>query len=162
MKKQKGFTLIELLIVVAIIGIIAAIAIPNLLSAIQRAKQKRAMSEVRTIATAAQSYATDTNIYPIQTAGPLVSGAAAVNLTPDYVKVIPNPDPWNTPYYYAGTTYMFNAASFGKDMSPDGWNSVNLTTSATTEISTTCFECDIVWQGDTFEQLPNGPQHTCK
>jgi len=76
MKNQKGFTLIELLIVVAIIGIIAAIAIPNLLSAIQRGRQKRAMGEVRSIATAAQSYATDTNIYPLQaTNGDLVATA---------------------------------------------------------------------------------------
>ena len=49
---QKGFTLIELLIVVAIIGIIAAILIPNLLDALQKAKQKRTMGDIRNIGTA--------------------------------------------------------------------------------------------------------------
>jgi len=60
----KGFTLIELLIVVAIIAILAAIAIPNFLQAQTRAKISRARSDLRTISTALESYAVDHNYYP--------------------------------------------------------------------------------------------------
>ena len=56
---QKGFTLIELLIVVAIIGIIAAILIPNLLDALQKAKQKRTVGDIRAVGGAWFSWLTD-------------------------------------------------------------------------------------------------------
>lgn len=61
---HQGFTLIELLIVVAIIAILAAIAIPNFLAAQIRAKVSRAQSEQRTTATALESYMVDNNTYP--------------------------------------------------------------------------------------------------
>ena len=63
MKKQ-GFTLIELLIVVAIIAILAAIAIPNFLQAQTRAKISRVRADMRSMATAIESYYVDHNIYP--------------------------------------------------------------------------------------------------
>ena len=59
-----GFTLIELLIVVAIIAILAAIAVPNFLEAQTRSKVSRAQADMRTIATALESYQTDFNKYP--------------------------------------------------------------------------------------------------
>lgn len=59
-----GFTLIELLIVVAIIAILAAIAVPNFLEAQTRAKISRAQADVRTIATAVEAYIVDNNRYP--------------------------------------------------------------------------------------------------
>ncbi|MGI8906495.1 MAG: prepilin-type N-terminal cleavage/methylation domain-containing protein [Candidatus Sumerlaeaceae bacterium] len=65
MNKKLGFTLIELLIVVAIIAILAAIAVPNFLEAQVRAKASRAKSDLRTIITALETYMVDENKYPV-------------------------------------------------------------------------------------------------
>ena len=58
---KRAFTLIELLIVVAIIAILAAIAVPNFLEAQTRAKVSRVMADMRTIATAIEAYTVDYN-----------------------------------------------------------------------------------------------------
>ncbi|MBI5155343.1 prepilin-type N-terminal cleavage/methylation domain-containing protein [Candidatus Poribacteria bacterium] len=64
MNRSRAFTLIELLIVVAIIAILAAIAVPNFLEAQVRSKVSRAKSDLRTVATGLEAYAVDYNNYP--------------------------------------------------------------------------------------------------
>jgi prepilin-type N-terminal cleavage/methylation domain-containing protein len=64
MSERRGFTLIELLIVVAIIAILAAIAVPNFLEAQTRSKVSRVKADMRSAATALEAYAVDNNAFP--------------------------------------------------------------------------------------------------
>ena len=144
-KNSKGFTLIELLIVVAIIGIIAAIAIPNLLNAIDRGKQKRSMADLRSIGTASEAYAVDNNFYPI-------GALAAVEplLEPIYIKAMPLADGWNNAMVYLGAAggIGYTVSSTGKDGAPEAWAGG----------MTHDFECDIVFIEGQFVQWPEGMQ----
>ena len=149
MKNQKGFTLIELLIVVAIIGIIAAIAIPNLLNAIQRGKQKRTMSDVRTVATANESYAIDNNFYAFKSDG-TVSDLKEY-LEPTYIKKLPLVDGWNTTmnYYCDSLGSEYTVSSYGKDGVQSGPASGAFTN----------FKHDIIFSTGSFVTWPEGTQN---
>jgi prepilin-type N-terminal cleavage/methylation domain-containing protein len=90
MKKYSGFTLIELLIVVAIIAILAAIAVPNFLEAQTRSKISRVKSDMRTMATAIESYRIDENRYPKGTdkQWSLADPAIAASIGPEAARVL--------------------------------------------------------------------------
>ena len=149
-RNAKGFTLIELLIVVAIIGIIAAIAIPNLLNAIQRGKQKRTMGDIRTAATANESYSIDNNQYRASAAAALSTISAS--LSPTYVKKLPSKDGWNTDLRYIASTSEYTITSYGKDKASGGNGTV------ASNGGTTTFNADIVFSTGSFIQFPDGTQ----
>ena len=124
-------------VVLAIIGILAAIAIPNLLTAMQRSRQKRALADIRAIGTAIETYHDEKGAFPtdLRTLGEL-----------------PIHDPWTTLYSIEftrdGRNYYVGSAGADK--------SFDLSFGQYAEATTTHFDCDIIYANGAFVQRPEG------
>lgn len=116
---KRGFTLVELLVVVAIIAILAAVLVPRLLNYTDRARQARAISDIRTIKTVIEAYTADDGMGIYPSAGELDFATGTYKEGPDYIGTILQKhgikwydimtpggitDPWGKPYFYARYT----------------------------------------------------------
>ncbi len=118
--RERGFTLLEIMVVVVIIGLLAAIVVPNFIGNIDTAAVNRARQDIRGIETALDLYRLDNFKYPSSEDGleALVTNPgedAAPNWKP-YLRRMPM-DPWNNPYQYAypGQNGNYDVFTFGAD-----------------------------------------------
>jgi type II secretion system protein G len=154
---SQGFTLIELLIVVAIIGIIASMLIPNMLDAMQKTKQKRTMADMRIAGGAMFSWLTDqvgaaaagqasTQINLADYGGQKTVADLQAVLVPTYLQEIPAKDGWKSAYnYYLNTANphsrnVMAIRSTGRDSQADGSGTYTVTGFEPTD-----YDRDVVW-----------------
>jgi general secretion pathway protein G len=138
--------LIELLIVVAVIGILVAIAIPNLIGAIQRSRQSRTVADIRMISEGIEAYQNDHSFYPVVDNGTVADLADDLEI---YIRRFNHADGWNQPIFYESDGSHYTVISFGWD----GHSTLPYVTGPTSS-----FDADIVFNDGTFLQWPEGPQ----
>ncbi len=127
-RRQRGFTLIEVMVVIAILGILAEVIVPKIMSRPDEARRVAAKQDIATVMQALKLYRLDNGRYPTQD-----QGLAALIKKPDtdpvpnnwkdggYLERLPN-DPWGAPYQYLipGAHDEIDVFSFGADGKPGG------------------------------------------
>lgn len=135
-----GFSLIELLIVMALIGIISAFVVPQLIQAFERSRQRRTLSDMRAIAGANGTYRVDFGDYANDLS----------DLEPDFMNPVPPGDGWGNTWSYASSGTTYSLTSGGRDgasgpAAPTPWYDEP-------------FEADLVLQNGAFTQAPTHQQ----
>lgn len=126
MQKQRGFSLIEIMVVVVIIGIIASIVVPKIMSRPDEARKVKAKQDVLSIQNALDLYKLDNGVYPTTDQGlAALVEKPSINPTPanwkPYLKSVPK-DPWGREYLYLnpGQHSEVDVFTYGAEGQPDG------------------------------------------
>ncbi len=127
-RAQRGFTLIEIMVVVVILGILAAVVVPNIMSRPDDARITKAKQDIRVLESQLNMYKLDNYVYPSTQQGldalvtkPGGEPEARNYRSGGYIKSLPK-DPWGNAYQYLnpGARGEFDLFSLGADNQPGG------------------------------------------
>jgi type II secretion system protein G len=166
--KNRGFSILEILIVCAILGLLAAIAIPTYMNSQNRAKQSKTIENMRTIATAWEARAAEVKAYNaagVNYSIPTVNVTSAqlgTTLAPTYIKQVPTTDGWGYLLDFKldaaigakAPASTYSIRSMGRDGKLEATGKRSYRIQATTN-----FDCDIVYSNGNFIAYPQGKQN---